>query len=562
MMVRPARRCLLIALLTATLFHLALIVAIAPVYGEQDDPRMWSIVSGGVGGTGSDLMVFSNVLIGKCLVALYAKSPETPWYGGYLFLTQAVSHVAIFYALMRRIGIRLGLILMLGYFLTFGIYFHTHLQFTTTAFLACMGGLALLIEMIVDERATLWSMQSACGAALLAWGSMIRWDSFLCVGLLSLPLAGVVWHRRRDPGVARVVIGASLAVVLAFGTRWYDRTQYAKDPGWNDYLNIHMHFASVPDYTHSDLLTYKPRLADTILGGVGWSRNDFQCAKLWMWLDPEVYSLEKMARVHRDWTAASNRPAGWIIRALPVLWSAPGNSAVSFAALVAVSAFLYLNVSTSSRKTVLACCVLSAGLILWLAIFRKTPNRVVVPILMLPSLITLLLSERCVFRAKPLYMILAILLLLSGGRLARDGVILSHAAAGIAPAIRSDYRQWVAGGDCLKLLWFPNGMMFVPPLQEWPELRQGNDYWLDCLQRSPHADTVLQKAGVQNLLKEMLQRDDIILISSPPCNKLLKEFLKEHSGILMKEEMLMPGASSLRAYRLRTDVPLQTGTTD
>ena len=47
----PARRCLLIALLTVTLMHLALIVAIAPVYETQDDPRMWSIVSGGVGGS-------------------------------------------------------------------------------------------------------------------------------------------------------------------------------------------------------------------------------------------------------------------------------------------------------------------------------------------------------------------------------------------------------------------------------------------------------------------------------------------------------------------------------
>lgn len=561
-MVPPARRCLLIALLTVTLMHLALIVAIAPVYETQDDPRMWSIVSGGVGGSGSDLMVFSNVLIGKCLVALYAKSPETPWYGSYLLLTHAVSHVAIFYGLMRRIGIRLGLFLLLGYFLTFGIYFHTHLQFTTTAFLACMGGLALLIEMIVDERAILWSPQVICAAALLAWGSMIRWDSFLCVGLLSLPLAGAVWHRRRDPGIARVMIGASLAVVLAVGTRWYDRTQYSTYAGWDDYLHVHLDHVSLADYTPSGLLTYRPDQADRILRNIGWSRNDFQCAKLWMWLDSNVYSPEKMARVHQDLSSASNRPVGWIIRALPVLWSAPGNSAVSFAILAAVSAFVYLIVTTSSRKTVLACWVLSSFLILGLAIFRKTPDRVVVPILILPLLITLLLSERFVFRVRPLHVIVAILLVLSGGRLVREGVMLSQAAAQIAPAIRSDYRQWVARGDRLKLLWFPNGTIYLPPLQEWPELRQGNEYWLDCLQRSPHADTVLQKAGVQNLLKEMLQREDIILISSPPLNKLLQTFLEEHGGIHVKDELVLRGTSFLRAYRLRSDVPLQAGVPD
>lgn len=50
MVVRPTRNCLLIALLLVTLFHLTLIVAIAPVFDTQDDPRIWSIVTGGAGG--------------------------------------------------------------------------------------------------------------------------------------------------------------------------------------------------------------------------------------------------------------------------------------------------------------------------------------------------------------------------------------------------------------------------------------------------------------------------------------------------------------------------------
>ena len=56
----------------------------------------------------------------------------------------------------------------------------------------------------------------------------------------------------------------------------------------------------------------------------------------------------------------------------------------------------------------------------------------------------------------------------------------------------------------------------------------------------------------------MLQREDIILVSSPEFNKLLKTFLEEHRGIQLKEELVMKGTSFLRAYRLRAEVPLQT----
>lgn len=60
----------------------------------------------------------------------------------------------------------------------------------------------------------------------------------------------------------------------------------------------------------------------------------------------------------------------------------------------------------------------------------------------------------------------------------------------------------------------------------------------------------------------MLQREDIILISNPDLNKRLKQFLKEHRGIEVQEELVLQGTSFLRAYRLRTDVPLQTEITD
>lgn len=557
-MVPSTRNALLISTAIVILFHVTLIASIAPVYDEQDDPRMWSIVSGGVGGTGSPMMVFSNVLIGKCLVALYAKSSTTPWYGGYLLLTQLVSHVAIFYCVMCRIGIRQGLFLSVGYFLTFGIYFHTHLQFTTVAFLAGMAGIALLIELIVDEQATRKFSQAACAAALIVWGSMIRWDSFLCVSLLALPILGLVYRRRHAPGLQGFVLGLSLALSLCLGTRWYDRAQYSEDAAWNEYLKIHTDLVSIPDYSPAELLAYRPDVADKILQRVGWSRNDYYCVKGWMWLDQDVHSPEKMAQVHREWGVASKRPSAWIIAVVKLVLMAIGSSVFAFALLIAVSAHLFLKVSASSRPLVLTLPACSVGMILFLIVYLKPPERVVVPILMLPIIVTVIVSERSPFRTGGLRVVVAILILFSGARLAWDSVTLSRSIAGMVPAIRRDYQQLVARGDRLKVLWLPNGMSDVPPLQECPELRHGNEYFLDCLQRSPHSTTVLQSAGIENLLHDMLQCDDIILISSPKNNAALKACIEEHQGMQVEEELVMKG-TFIRAYQIRLDASPKTG---
>ena len=93
-------------------------------------------------------LVFSNVLVGRPLKALYEFAPRVPWYGSLLFLTACLALWSICFVCLRRpdsewtIGLT-GFFLWVG-----GIPVLTQLQFTRIAFLAGLAGLLLLADAV------------------------------------------------------------------------------------------------------------------------------------------------------------------------------------------------------------------------------------------------------------------------------------------------------------------------------------------------------------------------------------------------------------------------------
>jgi hypothetical protein len=260
-----------------------------------------------------------------------------------------------------------------------------------------------------------------------------------------------------------------------------------------------------------------------------------------------------MRQVHEAWETAANQPRNSVLRFLGFLptFQSPIHS---FAMSVWLAAFFFLAIRKSSKSLILLSGFACLGVIFFLAVFRKTPDRVVVPILLLPIILAPLMCELVPLRRGRLQAIIAILVVVAGTRMTwSEFTNARRVARRSMPAIRHDYQQLVDRGDGLYVICFPNGIHMQLPLVEWPEFRRLNAFWVDWLQRSPYSDAVLERAGIDDLVDALLTRDDVFLVSGQPFRDKLTEFLYEHRGIRVREELAMTGDSHLRAYRLRRE---------
>ena len=97
------RRPLWLSLLVVGLFVAATLLVFTPRYETNDDVGMNACVEGRLGFSHPDEhILFSNVLIGLALKKCYALFPAVPWYGGYLFVTAALSLAAICYVCLAH----------------------------------------------------------------------------------------------------------------------------------------------------------------------------------------------------------------------------------------------------------------------------------------------------------------------------------------------------------------------------------------------------------------------------------------------------------------------------
>src|SRR5262249_15018753 len=99
------RRRLRISLILVGSLALGVVLALTPRYETNDDAAMNLVAAGrGFVERPDEHLVYSNVLIGLALKALYQLAPSVPWYGGLWFLISCASLVAICYACLRNVS--------------------------------------------------------------------------------------------------------------------------------------------------------------------------------------------------------------------------------------------------------------------------------------------------------------------------------------------------------------------------------------------------------------------------------------------------------------------------
>lgn len=217
-------------LLTTTLAllgTLGLVLALGtPSLRTSDDAEMMAAVSGYDGGARRPELLFTSVLVGRVLVALYDLVPAAPWYGLYLHGLQLVALVTIATGtgILLRGAPRGVVSAVMASLLLTAANAMMAVQFTIVGILlAVAGGVALLALRATDRGPLL----AGAVAAVLLWAAfLVRVQAFalgaLLVGLLVV-VRMITDHRRDVAPVAALalVLGPLLVGAVVAEQRWW-----------------------------------------------------------------------------------------------------------------------------------------------------------------------------------------------------------------------------------------------------------------------------------------------------------------------------------------------------
>ncbi|HVT30425.1 MAG TPA: hypothetical protein VHE81_20610 [Lacipirellulaceae bacterium] len=585
----PLRFSLVAVLLLQTLAFILL----RPSYDTIDDVLLTMVASGkGISLAPDQHLIFSNVLIGYVLKWLYTQAPSIPWYGLYLLAVHFAAMSAILYCVLtigrsnsesRRIGLRLSL-----YLLCFGLVelqFLTRMQFTTTGFVAGLGGIFLLLlawqrYAAHDSHSNLGLLTAA--VLFLVISGMIRLESLVMALLTVSPV--IIWFAARisPRAILHCGIAVTTAAVLLAGAVAFDHSTYENDPLWRGYRSLNQ----LRGNFHDSSWTYYSPATSSIFNRVGWSKNDHAMIARWFSDDPQLYSAAKLQTIvdAYPWKSSQRFSGRW--------WTAFCNIARNRAVLAILFALplvlLVVPGGRSSQTVILVAAITAIPLIAAVIWFKKVPpERVYLPLMSAPLFAALLSfawrdepnSRRHANRAWSKHIrswwiwsawrriptrreiagtLLVIALFMGVYRQCRQAVRVQYrrvAMQRFLNEVRSHSRglivMWEAAlpldlvSPLDSLDWWSNNPMLS---LAWP-------------QRTPWQEDIKRRFGIENVARSLCEGNDTILIATDEHRSLLKRFAIEHFGMDIQFVTIRKSADQLVAGRFQcAEPPVSTAT--
>jgi hypothetical protein len=562
------------AFLLTTLLYVALAAVFRPAYETNDDAAMSMIAAGKLIATAPDEhLVFTHPLIGLGLKGLYTLAPNTPWYGLYLLATQIAAHTVIAGLLFLYCPPRRALTWFLFWMTTVGIYFITHLQFTTTAFLAGMAGVLLLWEAArrACERAASSTNVAApgnappilglllAGAALVLWCEMIRWYMFYLIALMPLPAIGVWWLWQK-PGwkLSAQAAGVAVLVILSgFGLKELHLAYYHADPEWRNFYEYNELRAQFND-TVKVVYNEETRAS---FEQAGWSAIDMQMMSSWCYEDTTVFSQDKLQQIweSRAWDTTERKRLKAVLLEMQPLLREPQLQLCLF--LLFLLTFL---VPLDRRHLSFNAVVVSTalGALLLLSIMQKIPPpRVYMPILvwaivaMAWSLVSRSLTHPGTRHALTLLQVCQRLIVLpfrpgtpvhgwayTNGILIQACIVLGGLGLTIKEQrlyqaertaaqrqFRDDLRAFQPVPTKLYVLWGASiPMEDLAPLKSFRAHSDLHLLWFGWPQQMPAHRAMKARYGITNLMQEWPDHPEVQVICPAICTEFYANYAKTH----------------------------------
>jgi hypothetical protein len=512
-----------------------------PLFQTNDDVGMQMLAQGvGMSGERTPYILFSNILLGRLLVALYGIA-DWPWYRLLGLSVQAVSGLTLVAALRPREPERRSAWLWISaYLAVFGLSFLIRPQFTVVAAEAQIA--AVLCLQAAWRRGRIGTGSTLLVVLLTAAATAIRLQSSLLILTLFAPqiLFEVLGRCRAvsPMGAARACLSAfaplALAVFAAMGLTAYNAVEYQRHAGWREFLEFNRLRAEFNDF---ERVAYNPQTA-AIFDEVGWSENDVRMFRTWFFTDRQMFSLDKLRVLVARASAARPRPdaAGFIDFGREVLRDPATRTMLAL--LVATA--LAIPAGEYRRLRWLASAAVGLGVAGYLVYeLNRAPPRVYQPMLALLVCEAIFLAGsapptrnargravRCLLTA-----VGCVALTCCWCGWMRSELRESRRAAHVSRRFVEIAQELAQPPRRLYVTWgatFPYEL--VPPLDRLHEFRELRILSLGVMTQSPVVDSRLAEFGITNLYQALSQRNDILLISTPAHNQLLIDFVLEHYG--------------------------------
>ena len=295
--------CILVAL-AINVFYLIICFAFCgkPYFGAVDDYFMARTLEGVFGDSYNVHLTFVNVLYGYFLLPFYHLFPKIGWYYIGEIAEVFVSFSIISFVLIKKMGMRWGIVLSLLFTLFFARDFYLTVQFTLCA--AILGASGMLLSLYGIGVQQHKKRIVLLGILLMLWSAIMRREAFLmgvpffiCTLLLQI----------KDGYYSKHFLFITILILLTglCGIEKVNQLHYTS-PEYHNYMEF-----QTPRATLGDKSNYDKKLVCDELEEEGFYCEDYNLLANWTFYDTEIFAIDSLKKIAKK-IEKNTYPIKWL----------------------------------------------------------------------------------------------------------------------------------------------------------------------------------------------------------------------------------------------------------
>ena len=297
------------ALILNAVFLILTVVIVRVGFESNDDPTLAAFVDGQMANS-TAYVPYINIVLGAVLKFIYnVLGREIAWHTFCQYALLFAAFTALSFTLCERLGALRGAAVTTVLLLFFGVDVYCIINYTKTAAVCTVGGMALLLYSFEQEGRHRFAV--CLGVTLSVLGFLLRDLEFLpCFGLMAVLCLRPLWNILAAKGsageklrsIGRLALPYVLVLILCAGFYALNEWAWSKEP-WSVYHDFDKVRVAYSDYGRP-AYAEMPEAYDAL----GLSEADVQLAYDSNYFDPEVFSAETMQAITDARDALFPRP--------------------------------------------------------------------------------------------------------------------------------------------------------------------------------------------------------------------------------------------------------------
>ena len=297
------------ALILNVVFLMLTVVIVRVGFESNDDPTLAAFVDGQMANS-TAYVPYINIVLGAALKGIYnVLGREIAWHTFCQYALLFAGFTALSFTLCERLGALRGAAVTTVLLLFFGVDVYCIINYTKTAAVCTVGGMALLLYAFEQEGRHRFAV--CLGVTLSVLGFLLRDMEFLpCFGLMAVLCLRPLWNilaakssaGEKLKSFGRLALPYVLVLLLCAGFYAVNAWAWSKEP-WSVYHDFDKVRVAYSDYG-------RPAYAEMpeAYEALGLSEADVQLAYDSNYFDPEVFSAETMQAITDARDAVFPRP--------------------------------------------------------------------------------------------------------------------------------------------------------------------------------------------------------------------------------------------------------------